>query len=111
MPVFRRHPALAAAAQPARHLLGEARRAQDMRVAEAHQARAFRMLGEATLQRYAAQFVRRPLDGRIQKPSRMMERLVTPREQCGKAETCHPRRAFRYLRGSEQQEQRKRHAR
>ena len=57
--VFGRHPALAAAAQPARHLLGEARGAEHMRVAEAHQAGALGMLGDAALERDAAQFVRR----------------------------------------------------
>ena len=48
--VFGRHPALAAAAQPGRHLLVEARGAEHMGVAEADQAGALGMLGDAALE-------------------------------------------------------------
>ncbi len=55
--VFRRDPALAAAAKPARHLFGDARRAQHLGIAEAHQARAFGVLGDGAVERDGAQLI------------------------------------------------------
>ena len=63
--VFRRHPALAGIAHPARHFFLEAGRAQHMRVAELDQARALGMFGNAALKGNGAHFVGLRLEGRM----------------------------------------------
>src|SRR5690606_40521992 len=59
--VFRRDPALARIAHPARHLFLKACGAQDMRIAKLDEAGALGMFGDAAFERDGAHFVSRTL--------------------------------------------------